>query len=100
MEVSGEELFVDLLFFNRELNSLVAVELKSGNIGSLSSFFARPVCINNLLEFLRKAQYAPRRSVGETECNGVSETPETHSTVRHAPPGLSCKAGIIAIFGW
>lgn len=29
LEVSGEELFVDLLFFNRELNSLVAVELKS-----------------------------------------------------------------------
>ena len=89
LEVSGEEMFVDLLFFNRELNSLVAVELKSGNIGSLSSFFARPVCINNLLEFLRKAQYAPRRSVGETECNGVSETPEPPSTVRYAPPGLS-----------
>ena len=30
LEASGEEMFVDLLFFNRELNSLVAVELKSG----------------------------------------------------------------------
>jgi len=30
MEVAGEEMFIDLLFFNRELNSLVAVELKSG----------------------------------------------------------------------
>ena len=39
-------------------------------------FFARPVCINNLLEFLRKAQYGSSRSVGETECNVVSETPE------------------------
>ena len=34
LEVSGEELFVDLLFFNRELNSLVAVELKSGKFRS------------------------------------------------------------------
>ena len=34
VEVSGEELFVDLLFFNRELNSLVAVELKSGKFRS------------------------------------------------------------------
>jgi RecB family endonuclease NucS len=28
--VDNEESFIDLLFFNRELNSLVAVELKSG----------------------------------------------------------------------
>lgn len=34
LEVSGEEMFVDLLFFNRELNSLVAVELKSGKFRS------------------------------------------------------------------
>ena len=32
MEVAGEEMFIDLLFFNRELNSLVAVELKSVRI--------------------------------------------------------------------
>ena len=30
MEIEGRELFVDLLFFNRELNALVAVELKRG----------------------------------------------------------------------
>ena len=30
LEVAGRELFIDLLFFNRELNSLVAVELKRG----------------------------------------------------------------------
>lgn len=34
VEVAGEEMFVDLLFFNRELNSLVAVELKSGKFRS------------------------------------------------------------------
>ena len=31
MEIEGREQFVDLLFFNRELNCLVAVELKSGD---------------------------------------------------------------------
>ncbi|MBO7448655.1 DUF1016 family protein [bacterium] len=30
MEIKGHEMFIDLLFFNRELNSLVAVELKRG----------------------------------------------------------------------
>lgn len=45
VEVSGEEMFVDLLFFNRELNSLVAVELKSGKfrssyLGQLSTYLS------------------------------------------------------------
>ena len=45
IEVSGEEMFVDLLFFNRELNSLVAVELKSGKfrssyLGQLSTYLS------------------------------------------------------------
>ena len=45
LEVSGEEMFVDLLFFNRELNSLVAVELKSGkfrssHLGQLSTYLS------------------------------------------------------------
>ena len=30
LDVAGHELFIDLLFFNRELNCLVAVELKKG----------------------------------------------------------------------
>ena len=45
VEVAGEEMFVDLLFFNRELNSLVAVELKSGKfrssyLGQLSTYLS------------------------------------------------------------
>ena len=45
VEVSGEEMFVDLLFFNRELNALVAVELKSGKfrssyLGQLSTYLS------------------------------------------------------------
>ena len=31
LEIYGEELFPDLIFFNRELNCLVVVELKTGN---------------------------------------------------------------------
>lgn len=31
VEVAGEELFIDLLFFNRELNALVAIDLKQAN---------------------------------------------------------------------
>ena len=38
MEVAGEEMFIDLLFFNRELNSLVAIELKSGKFSYISKF--------------------------------------------------------------
>ena len=45
VELSGEEMFVDLLFFNRELNALVAVELKSGKfrssyLGQLSTYLS------------------------------------------------------------
>ena len=45
LEVCGEEMFVDLLFFNRELNALVAVELKSGKfrssyLGQLSTYLS------------------------------------------------------------
>lgn len=51
IEVAGEEMFIDLLFFNRELNSLVAVELKSGKfrpsyLGQLSTYLsALDTCI-------------------------------------------------------
>jgi len=34
LDVEGHELFIDLLFFNRELNCLVAVELKKGEFKS------------------------------------------------------------------
>ena len=45
MEVAGVEMFIDLLFFNRELNSLVAVELKSGKfrasyLGQLNTYLS------------------------------------------------------------
>lgn len=45
IEVSEEEMFIDLLFFNRELNSLVAVELKTGKfrasyLGQLSTYLS------------------------------------------------------------
>ena len=45
IEIAGEEMFIDLLFFNRELNCLVAVELKSGGfrhsyLGQLNTYLA------------------------------------------------------------
>ena len=45
IEVAGEEMFIDLLFFNRELNCLVAVELKSGKfkpsyLGQLNTYLS------------------------------------------------------------
>lgn len=43
IEVEGEEMYIDLLFFNRELNCLVAVELKTGKfkpayLGQLNTY--------------------------------------------------------------
>ena len=38
-------------------------------------------------KFLRKAQYGSSRSDGETECNGVSESPVSPAAIRHAPSG-------------
>jgi predicted nuclease of restriction endonuclease-like (RecB) superfamily len=43
IEIAGEEMFIDLLFFNRELNCLVAVELKAGKfkpayLGQLNTY--------------------------------------------------------------
>ena len=45
IEIAGEEMFIDLLFFNRELNCLIAVELKSGEfrhsyLGQLNTYLA------------------------------------------------------------
>ena len=45
IEIANEEMFIDLLFFNRELNCLVAVELKSGKfrasyLGQLNTYLS------------------------------------------------------------
>ncbi|MBQ2593262.1 MAG: DUF1016 family protein, partial [Candidatus Riflebacteria bacterium] len=45
IEYADEEMFIDLLFFNRELNCLVAVELKSGKfkptyLGQLNTYLS------------------------------------------------------------
>jgi predicted nuclease of restriction endonuclease-like (RecB) superfamily len=53
VEVAGEELFIDLLFFNRELNALVAIELKTGKfrasyLGQLNLY------LSALDEYVRK----------------------------------------------
>lgn len=45
IELAGEEMYIDLLFFNRELNCLVAVELKTGQfkpiyLGQLNTYLS------------------------------------------------------------
>ena len=62
IEVAGEEMFIDLLFFNRELNSLVAVELKSGKfrssyLGQLNTY------LSALDSYVRKPHENPSLSL-------------------------------------
>ena len=71
LEVSGEELFVDLLFFNRELNSLVAVELKSGKfrssyLGQLSTY------LSALDKYVKKPHENP--AIGILLCRDVNQS--------------------------
>jgi predicted nuclease of restriction endonuclease-like (RecB) superfamily len=71
IEAAGEELFIDLLFFNRELNSLVAVELKSGKfrasyLGQLNTYLsALDACV-------RKPHESP--SIGIILCREMNQT--------------------------
>ena len=71
LEVSGEEMFVDLLFFNRELNSLVAVELKSGKfrssyLGQLSTY------LSALDTYVRKPHENP--AIGILVCRDINQS--------------------------
>ena len=71
LEVSGEELFVDLLFFNRELNSLIAVELKSGKfrssyLGQLSTY------LSALDTYVRKPHENP--AIGILLCRDMNQS--------------------------
>ena len=71
MEVAGEEMFIDLLFFNRELNSLVAVELKSGKfrtsyLGQLNNY------LSALDTYIRKPHENP--SIGIILCREMNQT--------------------------
>ena len=71
VEVAGEEMFIDLLFFNRELNSLVAVELKSGKfrtsyLGQLNTY------LSALDTYIRKPHENP--SIGIILCREMNKT--------------------------
>ena len=71
VEVAGEELFIDLLFFNRELNALVAVELKTGKfrasyLGQLNLY------LSALDEYVRKPHENP--SIGIILCKEMNHT--------------------------
>ncbi|GHT32792.1 hypothetical protein AGMMS49574_17130 [Bacteroidia bacterium] len=71
IEVAGEELFIDLLFFNRELNALVAIELKTGKfraayLGQLNLY------LSALDEHVRKPHENP--SIGIILCKEMNHT--------------------------
>lgn len=71
IEVAGEEMFIDLLFFNRELNSLVAVELKSGKfrtsyLGQLNTY------LSALDLYVKKTHENP--SIGILLCREMNQT--------------------------
>lgn len=70
IEAAGEEMFIDLLFFNRELNCLVAVELKTGKfkpsyLGQLNTY------LTILDDKVRKAHENP--SVGLILCRDMNK---------------------------
>jgi hypothetical protein len=70
LEAFGEDQFIDLLFFNRDLNRLVAVELKRGKfktgyLGQLSGY------LSVLDEFERKPHEEP--SIGIVLCRDMNE---------------------------
>ena len=71
VEVSGEELFVDLLFFNRELNSLVAMELKSGKFRS-SYLGQLSVYLSALDFYVKKSHENP--SIGILLCRDINHS--------------------------
>lgn len=69
IEAFGEEQFIDLLFFNRELNCLVAIELKTGPfktayLGQLNGY------LSLLDEFVRKPH--ENQSVGIVLCKDAN----------------------------
>ena len=71
LEISEEEMFIDLLFFNRELNSLVAVELKSGKfksayLGQLSTY------LSALDKYVKKAH--ENLSIGILLCRDMNQS--------------------------
>lgn len=68
--VAGEEMFIDLLFFNRELNCLVAVELKGGKfkmpyLGQLNGY------LSALDQFIKKPHENP--SIGIILCRDMNK---------------------------
>lgn len=70
LDAFGEDQFIDLLFFNRDLNCLVAVELKRGKfkpayLGQLSGY------LSLLDEFERKPHEAP--AIGLVLCKDMNE---------------------------
>ena len=80
LDAFGEDQFIDLLFFNRDLNCLVAVELKRGKfktayLGQLSGY------LSVLDEFERKPHEEPSIGISTRPWNDAPDAGEPHCGV-------------------
>lgn len=83
IEAHGKEHFIDLLFFNRELSSLVAIELKTGPfkaayLGQLNMY------LQLLDDYVRKPQENP--SIGIILCHDAEKTYVEYAVRDYAKP--------------
>lgn len=83
IEAHGKEHFIDLLFFNRELSALVAVELKTGPfkaayLGQLNMY------LQLLDDYVRKPQENP--SIGIILCSDAEKTYVEYAVRDYAKP--------------
>ena len=83
IEAYGKEHFIDLLFFNRELSALVAIELKTGPfkaayLGQLNMY------LQLLDDYIRKPQENP--SIGIILCSDAEKTYVEYAVRDYAKP--------------
>lgn len=75
LEIYGEEMWSDLLFFNRELNALVAIELKIGKF--------KPIYLGQLYAYLQVLDDKVRKphenpSIGIVLCKSANSLSPLH----------------------
>lgn len=83
IEAHGREHFIDLLFYNRELSALVAIELKTGSfkaayLGQLNMY------LQLLDDYIRKPQENP--SIGIILCSDAEKTYVEYAVRDYAKP--------------
>ena len=85
LEIYGEEMWSDLLFFNRELNALVAIELKIGKV--------KPIYLGQLYAYLQVLDDKVRKphenpSIGIVLCKSANSLSPLHFWLYTENPNL------------